>query len=121
MFFTCAYNLNAAKTLIWSNGVGGPNDDNLKTDANGNFVWAKNLNASIGSQGLSIAVDAVGAVYTMGSNEGTIDLDPGNVVSSATSMGREELFISKLDALGNFLWGKSIGGPSPDKKIFDST
>ena len=111
MFFTCAYNLNAAKTLIWSNGVGGPNDDNLKTDANGNFVWAKNLNASIGSQGLPIAVDAVGAVYTMGSYEGTIDLDPGNVVSSATSMGRGIYF--KIRCFRKFFMGQEYRRTKP--------
>jgi len=43
----------------------------------------------------------------------TADFDPGtgvfNLVSAATS---QDVFISKLDNAGNFVWAKSIGGPA---------
>jgi hypothetical protein len=77
----------------------------LKLDASGNYVWAKNL----GGTGFSVAVDALGNVYTTGDFLGTADFDPGVGIVNLTSAGMEEIFISKLDVSGNFVWAKSVG------------
>lgn len=81
----------------------------LKLDASGNFVWAKAVDGSIGH---SIAVDGAGSggVYTTGGFSGTTDFDPGAGVFNLTSAGSGEIFISKLDGAGNFVWAKSMGG-----------
>jgi gliding motility-associated-like protein len=81
-----------------------------KLDNNGDIVWAKAFQGSDAERGKSIAVDAAGNVYTTGFFfESTIDLDPGPGVVNMTSSLRDT-FISKLDANGNFIWAKAIGG-----------
>jgi gliding motility-associated-like protein len=86
----------------------------LKLDATGNFVWAKNMGSTGDDQGLSIALDASGNVYTTGWFQNTADFDPGTGVFNLTSLGSFDVFVSKLDGNGNFIWAKSIGGTDGD-------
>ena len=86
-----------------------------KLDASGNFVWAKSMGGTgSASTGGSIALDASGNVYTTGWFQGTVDFDPGAGVANLTSASYMDIFISKLDASGNFVWAKSMGGPNSD-------
>jgi hypothetical protein len=80
-----------------------------KVDANGNFVWAKQLAGIDLKDATSVGVDAAGNVYTTGFFYGTVDFDPGVGVSNLTSKGYNDIFISKLDASGNFVWAKQMG------------
>ncbi|MBL7794708.1 MAG: HYR domain-containing protein [Saprospiraceae bacterium] len=74
------------------------------------FVWAKQITGNEDDIGRSIAVDAAGNVYTVGTIEDNADLDPGPGVFTLTSNGGLDIFISKLDAAGDFVWAKQIGG-----------
>jgi len=85
-----------------------------KLDSSGNFVWAKSFGGSSGDRGYSIAVDSSGNVYTTGFFVGTVDFDPGAGTSNLTSAGSYDVFVSKLNSSGNFVWAKSFGGSSPD-------
>jgi len=80
-----------------------------KVDANGNFVWAKQLAGIDLKDATAVGVDAAGNVYTTGFFYGTVDFDPGVGVSSLTSKGYNDIFISKLDSSGNFVWAKQMG------------
>ncbi len=82
-----------------------------KMDASGNFLWAKSFG---GSEGMSIAADAFGNVYTTGEYGVTADFDPGAGISNLTSTGGWEIFVQKMDASGNFQWAKSLGGSGND-------
>ena len=81
-----------------------------KLNAAGNFVWAKQMTGDANGNATSIAVDASGNVYTTGHFYGTTDFDPGPLIFSLTSIGSADIFISKLDAAGNFVWAKQMGG-----------
>lgn len=77
--------------------------------------WAKTFVGNSEAYGYSIAVDSFGNVYTTGYfgsliSGGTVDFNPGTGVDNLTSAGSKDFFISKLDALGNFIWVKQIGG-----------
>tara|TARA_B100000809_G_C15103740_1_gene517923 strand:- start:336 stop:2030 length:1695 start_codon:yes stop_codon:yes gene_type:complete len=85
-----------------------------KLDINGNFIWAKSIGGSGSEYNPSISVDLSGNVYTIGLFEGTIDLDPSLSSFYLTSNGLLDAFIQKLDANGNFIWAKSIGGVNND-------
>ncbi|MBT3208180.1 MAG: hypothetical protein HN704_04705 [Bacteroidetes bacterium] len=52
----------------------------------------------------SIALDPAGYVYTIGDFSGTSDFNPDTAVYYLTSNGSNDIFISKLDDLGNFVW-----------------
>lgn len=82
----------------------------VKLDASGNLVWARSIGGMYSDLGLSIAIDASGNVYTTGSFVGTVDFDPGSGVFNMTSAVADDIFVSKLDAMGNFVWAKSIAG-----------
>jgi len=81
-----------------------------KLDANGNFLWAKQMGGTGYNSGYSIATDKNGNVFTTGYFKNTVDFDPGAGVANLTSAGAKDVFIQKLDAKGNFLWVKQIGG-----------
>ncbi len=77
--------------------------------------WAKAMGGSTGDVGESVAVDISGNVYTTGSFAATTDFDPGAGTSTITSAGGVDIFISKLDASGNFVWAKQFGGTGADR------
>ncbi len=81
-----------------------------KLDASGNFAWAKGIGGAVTDEGYAIAVDASGNVYSTGSFGGTVDFDPGAGTLNLTAIGDLDVFISKLDASGNFLWAKQLAG-----------
>jgi uncharacterized membrane protein YqhA len=85
-----------------------------KLDSSGNFVWARRMGGSGNDSGLSIAVAADGSVYTTGCFSGTVDFDPGAGTSNLSSAGGYDIFVSKLDSSGNFVWAKAIGGTGDD-------
>lgn len=83
----------------------------LKLDNDGNFIWAKDIGNVLESRGHSIALDATGNVYTTGYFLGTVDFDPGAGTFNLTSVGGStgwDIFYSKLDANGNFVWAKAM-------------
>lgn len=88
-----------------------------KLDAAGNFVWAKKMGGTNpnGETGVALVVDAAENIYTTGFFEGTVDFDPGTGTTTLTSAGQRDIFYSKLDVAGNFMWAKKIGGTGGDE------
>ena len=93
----------------------------LMTLSSGAFAqvlqWAKSFGGNKFDNGASIAFDSDGNVYTIGSFEGTVDFDPGPGTFSLVSWGGSDVYVSKLDANGNFLWAKGMGGINDDEGI----
>jgi len=85
-----------------------------KLDASGNLVWAKSVGGVFFDFGYSITIDIYGDVYTAGWYYDTVDFDPGPAIFNLTSIGSWDVFIQKLNANGNFIWAKSMGGKSTD-------
>jgi hypothetical protein len=81
----------------------------VKLDGDGNFIWAKSMGGAAGENSFDIAVDANGNVFTTGYFNGTADFDPGAGTSNLTSNGQGDIFLSKLDNSGNFLWARRAG------------
>jgi gliding motility-associated-like protein len=88
----------------------------LKLDTNGNFLWGTILGSTAGTGvGRGITLDGSGNVLTTGNFTGTADFDPSAATFNITSLGSEDIFLSKLDANGNFVWAKSMGGTQGDR------
>ena len=92
-------------------------DDDIfiqKMDSSGNFLWAKSFGSSDQCRAHSITTDASGNVYTTGYFTETVDFDPGVGIFNLRSIFVRNVFIQKMDPLGNFLWAKSLasGGTS---------
>ncbi|MCW3103379.1 MAG: hypothetical protein JWO09_1819 [Bacteroidetes bacterium] len=85
----------------------------LKLNNAGNFKWVRQLGDLYGDEGFGIALDSSANVYTTGSYEGTVDFDPGaGVFTLATAASYRNVFVSKLDAMGNFIGAAGLGGTS---------
>lgn len=84
----------------------------LKLGAAGNFVWARSIGGTGEERGYKAVADDAGNVYATGYFRGTVDFDPGPGVFNMTTPGGDAIYILKLDNAGNFVWAKSIGGPS---------
>jgi len=87
----------------------------LKLNNNGDFLWAKSIGGTISDLGASISTDAFGNVYSAGFFRLTADFDPGSGTFNLTSQGGRDGYVLKLDAGGNFLWAKQLGGSSVDE------
>jgi hypothetical protein len=79
------------------------------------FSWAKQVaGPSQSEEGKGIGLDAMGNVYSAGVFDDSADLDPGPGTQMAYSAGGDDIYVQKLDAMGNLIWAFSIGGTSTD-------
>lgn len=85
-----------------------------KLDSGGNLVWAKRFGSTSADYGSDIAVDGAGNIYVTGWFGGTVDFDPGAGVTNLTSAGADDVFVLKLNADGDLVWAKRMGGPGDD-------
>lgn len=86
-----------------------------KLDNAGNFLWAKAMGGTSLEQPYSIAADAAGNVYSCGLFWFTADFDPGAAVFNITSPGGPDVYVSKLNSSGDFVWAKTMGGTGYDE------
>jgi hypothetical protein len=85
-----------------------------KQSPTGTLIWAKAFGGSATDKPVGIGVDNTGNVYLSGWYSGAIDLDP-SAATYSFFVGSIEIFVSKLDAFGNFVWGGSMGSGANDK------
>ncbi|WP_375338635.1 SBBP repeat-containing protein [[Phormidium] sp. ETS-05] len=110
---TADFNPNAGVFNLTS--TGGSNDIFIvKLNASGNYLWAKRLGNTGGDEGRSIAVDSSGNTYTTGFFAGTVDFDPGAGTANRASAGGNDIFITKLDTSGNYVWANRLGDTGND-------
>ena len=86
----------------------------LKLDTQGNFIWVKQIGGEQGDSPGLIDCDLFDNVYLTGSFQDTVDFDPGvGVFNLVAATGGRDIFVTKLDATGNLLWAKQLGGSGP--------
>ncbi|GBL35544.1 uncharacterized WD repeat-containing protein L264 [Filimonas sp.] len=90
-----------------------------KLDSSGNFLWAKQIGGTAyhSATTAGIRLDASGNIYLAGAFSGSVDFDPGAgfyTLSSSFSLQYSDIFISKMDASGNLIWARQIGGDSSE-------
>src|SRR5690554_434363 len=80
-----------------------------KLDTIGNFLWASISIGNIGDTiGKDISVDSQGNSYVVGDFENTVTFGSAELESAVYN--RSDVFITKLDTNGNFVWAKSVLG-----------
>ncbi len=84
-----------------------------KFDSSGTFQWARTWGGGSEDEGWGVAVDGSGIVYVTGWFRDIVDFDPGGG-DPHTSNGWEDVFLSKFDSSGNFMWGLTWGGLAYD-------
>ncbi len=81
----------------------------------GSLVWVKQLGGTLDDAAYGVASDASGNIYTAGGFYGTADFNPGGAVNNMTSAGGDDIYVSKLDAAGNYVWAVRIGDTGSDR------
>lgn len=110
---TVDFDPNAGTANLTS--IGGEDMFIAKYDASGNYLWAKRIGGNAFEQSNALTLDGSGNLHLTGQFEGTnVDFDPGAGTANLTSVGFQDIFIAKYDALGNYLWAKRIGGAGDD-------
>ncbi|RMD57592.1 sortase, partial [Candidatus Parcubacteria bacterium] len=78
------------------------------------YVWAKRMGAGSWDHARGATLDGAGNVYTTGYFGGMVDFDPGAGTYNLSSAGGADVFVSKLDTDGNFVWARAMGGTGTD-------
>jgi len=79
-----------------------------KMDANGNWLWATKAGGTDNDNGFGITIDNAGNSYVTGTFRETANFGS----YSLTSSGNTDIFVAKMDAVGNWLWATQAGGTS---------
>ena len=107
-------------TVDFNPGGGEPRTSNGKRDvflttfdSSGNFQWVRTWGGSMSDSGLGVDSDGSGRVYVSGVFRETVEFNPGGG-DAYTSNGESDVYLSKFDSSGNYMWVRTWGGPMSD-------
>jgi hypothetical protein len=117
--FSDTVNFNSNSVITNLIAIGSTDIFVQKLDNSGNFIWAKSMGGIDDDVANSITINQFGSIYTTGSFKSTVDFDPNsgiyNLTATAGNWHPSDIFIQKLDAQGDFVWAKNLGGSKSDK------
>ena len=83
-----------------------------KITPKGEWGWVVAAGGEVSTdEGQSIAIDAMGDLYITGSFQGSASFGQ----TQLTSFGEKDIFVSKIDSNGQWLWARAAGGPDDDE------
>jgi gliding motility-associated-like protein len=82
-----------------------------KYSPTGSLLWAVQAGGTGPDRGYSVRCDPFGNIYVTGYYNGTATFGSTTLVANA---GSQDIFVVKLDALGNFIWAKTMGSDMGD-------
>ncbi|MGC9361430.1 MAG: PKD domain-containing protein [Candidatus Syntrophosphaera sp.] len=85
-----------------------------KAGPNGNWLWARKAGGANADVAKTVTVDAVGNAYVIGSFNSSIAYFGSIPVNRFTYGSSNDIFVAKIDANGNWIWAKGLGGISTD-------
>lgn len=87
----------------------------LKLSESGDFDWARSYGSSDGDYGRDIAIDNANNIFVTGyfSSSANFGLASGSLISA----GATDVFVQKIDPLGNSLLANSFGGSGDDHGV----
>lgn len=87
----------------------------LKLDGTGNTVWVRRAGGEAFSEAKAVATDGAGNIGVAGNYE-PFNADFGTTVFDDI-LAIADVFVTKLDRNGNFLWATSAGGVSTEDNV----
>lgn len=82
----------------------------VKLNSSLQLSWAKSFGGSNMDFGRAVAIDGANNVYTTGSFTGPVDFNPGPQKFNVAGYGNRDIYVSKLNASGNFVDAAAMGG-----------
>lgn len=86
----------------------------VKLNHDAELIWAQQYGDGSQDQGVAIETDSENNIYHTGRFDGTADFEVGAGTAEVTAFGNRDVFISKLQPDGTFLWVSSLGGADTD-------
>jgi gliding motility-associated-like protein len=80
-----------------------------KYDANGNYIWAKEMGSSYGSFIGSLDIDYNNNIFITGHFYESIDMDP-SIGAAYLQSNQTGIFTAKYNQNGNYIWANCISG-----------
>jgi hypothetical protein len=79
------------------------------------YSWTRTWGGSNGNEtATNVAVDQLGDIYVTGVFTGTVNFDPGAGTTQGFSHGAQDVYLTKFDSSGNFVWVRTWGGSGED-------
>lgn len=80
----------------FTSGASSPNPFLIKTDADGNFVWGRQVESDDHSRGFNVLVGPNGNIYLSGFFSGNADFNPSGTPHDLTAVSQLDGFVMKL-------------------------
>lgn len=113
-YFTTTVDFDPGPGVYNLTSVYGPDAFVTKLDSAGNFLWARRFVGYNVCSGSDIAVDQSGNVYVIGKFEASMAVYVDSTSYGLASFGGGDIFVVKLNADGEYVWGHGFGGPEID-------
>jgi len=84
-------------------------------DSAGVFRWARTWGSTSGDYARGVAADSSGNVCVGGHYSGTVDFNPDPVLIDNHTSQLLDVYLSKFDSSGNFLWARTWGASGNDR------
>lgn len=110
---TTNYNPSNPATAHTSNGLA--DIFLLKVSNTGSYIWSRAFGSTQDDVGKAVATDNTDNVYLGGTMTGTVNFNPSGTAANYTSKGFTDMFLTKLNATGDFQWVKGYGSIGPDE------
>lgn len=114
-YFAGSFDLDPGLSSVFAPVVGSFDIFFVKLDGSGNFIWGHTFGSDQPDFQCEIALNDMDEIYLCGYFESITDFDPSTVGTSfGTSLGANDVYVSKFDPDGNFMWHKTTGGLNDD-------
>ena len=114
-YFSNTADFDPSASTFYLNATGSFSVFVLKLDVNGNYIWAKAIKSDVSCDAKGIEVDSNSNILINGLFSGTTDFNPDDITTyNVTSNGSNDIFLTKLDESGNFIWNITVGGTGND-------
>ena len=80
-------------------------------DSVGNLLWAVRGGGTRSDRAYGISTNDSGFIFVTGTYSGNVTFGQFSLAGNDTT---QDIFVAKLDSVGNFIWVKSFGGPDND-------
>jgi hypothetical protein len=89
----------------------------LRFDQNGNIIWHRTMGGAGSEDGLAIYADDKKNIYATGEFGWDIDLGAPNDTFYLDNQGSIDVFATKMDSVGNLIWGARIRGNNQERVV----
>lgn len=116
-YFAKTIDANATAAVLPLTSAGSTDIFVTKHNRSGQLIFSFRLGSTLADQGKSIAVDNSNNVYVAGTFSGTVNFDPSatpNPGAVLTALVGQDIFISKYNSSGQWIFTKQIAGSSTD-------